>query len=328
MDPVAEVDGLARVVRRQDHGQLVLAPDLAEQGLHAQLARRVEPRERLVEHEDPRRPGAADAGERPGDLEPPELPAREERDRRERVPPLADAHALQEIVGRPVALGLVDLGEPEREDHVLVRRQPRHHRRVLEHHCDREERPVRRRPLLLAPDQDRPLRRVLEPGHVAEQRRLAAPRRPHEHVELGPGGVVGDDERRDVDDARRARVVLDDIRERDGVRGAPRRPALGRGSDGGGGGRSRGRVGPSVGRDVLVGEQRLVGDPEQAVLEQPDRRDHDEHGVDAGRVRPREDEREPPEARARRRARRRGSRRARCRSTQSPSARGGRRTRG
>ena len=87
-----------------------------------------------------------------------------------------------------VDLGLVDLGQLQREAHVLAHGHVRVERVVLEDHRDVA---VLRRAVVdhLAADLQLAAGDVLEPGDHPQRRRLAAARRPDQDHELAVGDV-------------------------------------------------------------------------------------------------------------------------------------------
>ena len=201
-DPLAErhrLDLVVRDVHGRDAETLVQPRQL---GAHRDAELRVEVRERLVHQERLRL-----AHDRASHRHALALAARERR----RTPVeqlLEPQHAGHRLDPRR-DLRLRRLAHFQPVAEVLAHRHVRVERVGLEDHRDV---PLARCELgdVPAADRDAAARRLLEPGDQAQERRLAAPRRSHEHEEL----AVGDLER-DVVDRGRAREGLADVVERD-----------------------------------------------------------------------------------------------------------------
>ena len=175
-DPVAEGHRLGLVVGDVDRRRLQLRLQFRHLGphLHAQL--RVEVGERLVHQE-----GLRVADDRPAHRHPLALAAGEVR--RPPVEVVLEVERLRRRLDLLVDLGLVHLGELEREAHVLAHGHVRVERVVLEDHRDVA---VLRRLVvdLLAADRQLAGGDVLEPGDHPQRRRLAAARGADEDHEL------------------------------------------------------------------------------------------------------------------------------------------------
>ena len=164
-----------------DHRRLQLRLQARHLGPHLHPQLRVEVGERLVHQEDL---GVAD--DRPPHRHPLALAAGEVGG--------AAVEVLGEVEGRGrlldllVDLGLVDLGQLQREAHVLAHGHVRVERVVLEDHGDVA---VLGRAVVdhVAADLQLAAGDVLEPGDHPQRRRLAAARRPDEDHELAVGDV-------------------------------------------------------------------------------------------------------------------------------------------
>jgi hypothetical protein len=136
------------------------------------------------------------------------LPARELG--RPAVELVGELQQLGDLRDAAVELGLGGLGQPERIADVLAHRHVGVERVALEHHGDvavlgREVGDV------AAADGDGAGGHLLEPGDHAEQRGLAAARRPDQHQQL----AVGDVEVDGVDGRDRAVVDLGGVADGD-----------------------------------------------------------------------------------------------------------------
>jgi hypothetical protein len=153
-------------VRDEQHGQRLLPPDPFELVVEQVPGHRVERAERLVHQQDVRV-----LGERPGQRDP--LP----HAAGELVRPLAteplEPDDLEQVLGPPPPLALVDALEPQRELDVSGHRQPREQRRLLEHQRD-----------VPSADVQRAAAEVVQAGDQRQQGALAAPGRAEEADEL------------------------------------------------------------------------------------------------------------------------------------------------
>jgi len=140
-------------------------PQLEDLGAQRLAGEHVECGERFV-HEQ--HVGLGD--ERAGDADALAHPARELA--RERTAEAREADQLEHLVGACLARRRVDALGLEPEFDVLLHRQPREQRERLEDHRDTPHRPADRAPAV----RDRPAVGGDEPGHDAQQRRLARPR--------------------------------------------------------------------------------------------------------------------------------------------------------
>ncbi len=127
--------------------------------------------------------------QRPGDRHPLPLPAGQPP--RVGVPVPFDAQLGQQLVGPRPGRAAPHPGQPGRQHHVAGHGQVLHQVEELEDHPDLGAAvpggPGLPQPVDPLPGhRDRPGRRLVQPGHQVQQRRLAAPRRPHHRHRL-PG---------------------------------------------------------------------------------------------------------------------------------------------
>ena len=187
---VADVDDAVGPLGRSgvvadDEGRAVrLADELGDQRQHLARGRRVELAGRLVGDQE-RRP----ARERRAERDPLLLAARELA--RMRVAAVAEADALEQLVGPRITRGAGLAGQPELDPDELARRQLARERApvVLVGVADRARAEAGRRPAaeradVDAGDADRARRRPVEAGDDPQQRRLARAARPEDDAEL------------------------------------------------------------------------------------------------------------------------------------------------
>ena len=200
---VSERHRLDLIVRDVDGRRLEPVAQARELGahLHAQLG--VEVRERLVHQE-----GARLAHHRAPHRDALPLAARERR--RLALEQRIEAEDVRDVVDAALDLDLRRLAQLEPEAEVLLDRHVRVERVVLEHHRDVA---ILRRQIGhdSVADRDLTVGDLLEPGHHAQDRRLATPGRADEDHEL----AVADLERDVVDRLHAARKDLADAVECD-----------------------------------------------------------------------------------------------------------------
>ena len=173
-DSLGESGRVLEVVGDEQRGERELAQQLLQLGADGRARVRVERGERLVEEEDPRLPC-----ERAGERDPLALAAGELV--RAGAGEVVDAEALEQLPhARPAAEADVALDGQVREERVVLEDVP---------DCARLRGPVHRARRVeprLARQRDPPRLRPHEPGHGAEDGRLAGARRPDERERLAP----------------------------------------------------------------------------------------------------------------------------------------------
>jgi hypothetical protein len=129
-DPVGEDVGLLEVLRREEHGDALVAREVGDLLPHVDAAGGVQAGRRLVEEEDPR-----PVHERQRQVQPPLHPAGVAADLAVRR--VAQAHALDQLVAAPAPLALRHALQRGLQLHVLAPGQQRVQGRLLQRGADR-----------------------------------------------------------------------------------------------------------------------------------------------------------------------------------------------